>query len=32
MMPAGMPLHLLAWGALGIALHVGLARFAYGVV
>lgn len=29
---AGLPLRLLAWGALGIALHVGLARFAYGVV
>ena len=29
---AGLPLHLVAWGALGIALHVGLARFAYGVV
>ncbi len=29
---AGLPLRLLAWGALGVALHVGLARFAYGVV
>ena len=29
---AALPLRLLAWGALGIALHVGLARFAYGVV
>ena len=29
---AGLPLRLVAWGALGIALHVGLARFAYGVV
>ena len=28
----GLPLRLVAWGALGIALHVGLARFAYGVV
>ena len=27
-----LPLRLLAWGALGVALHVGLARFAYGVV
>jgi len=27
-----LPLRLIAWGALGIALHVGLARFAYGVV
>ena len=32
MTPAGLPVRLLAWGALGIALHVGLARFAYGVV
>ena len=29
---ARLPLRLVAWGALGIALHVGLARFAYGVV
>ena len=29
---AGLPWRLLAWGALGIALHVGLARIAYGVV
>ncbi len=28
----GLPWALIAWGALGIALHVGLARFAYGVV
>ena len=28
----GLPLRLLTWGGLGIALHVGLARFAYGVV
>ena len=27
-----LPLRLIAWGALGVALHVGLARFAYGVV
>ena len=27
-----LPLRLLAWGALGVALHIGLARFAYGVV
>ena len=27
-----LPLRLLAWGALGVALHVGLARFGYGVV
>ena len=27
-----LPLRLLAWGALGVALHVGMARFAYGVV
>lgn len=29
---AHLPLGLLAWGALGVALHIGLARFAYGVV
>ncbi len=29
---AHLPLRLLAWGALGVALHIGLARFAYGVV
>ena len=29
---AGLPLRLVVWGALGSALHVGLARFAYGVV
>ena len=29
---AGLPLRLVVWGALGIALHVGLARFGYGVV
>ena len=29
---ARLPLRLLAWGALGVALHIGLARFAYGVV
>lgn len=27
-----LPLRLIVWGALGVALHVGLARFAYGVV
>ena len=27
-----MPWRLLAWGALGVALHIGLARFGYGVV
>ena len=27
-----LPLGLLAWGALGICLHIGLARFGYGVV
>ncbi|MGE0315425.1 MAG: YbfB/YjiJ family MFS transporter [Lautropia sp.] len=27
-----MPWGILAWGALGVALHIGLARFAYGVV
>ena len=27
-----LPWRLLAWGALGVALHVGLARFGYGVV
>ena len=32
MASARLPLRLVAWGALGIALHVGLARFAYGVV
>jgi predicted MFS family arabinose efflux permease len=27
-----LPIRLLAWGALGTALHIGLARFGYGVV
>jgi len=27
-----LPVRLLAWGALGVALHIGLARFGYGVV
>ena len=27
-----LPWGLLAWGALGVVLHIGLARFAYGVV
>ena len=27
-----LPLRLLAWGALGVSLHIGLARFGYGVV
>lgn len=27
-----LPWELLAWGALGVVLHIGLARFAYGVV
>jgi len=29
---SSMPWRLLAWGALGVALHIGLARFGYGVV
>ena len=28
----GLPVGLLAWGALGVSLHIGLARFGYGVV
>ena len=31
-MPSALPIPLLAWGALGTALHIGLARFGYGVV
>ena len=31
-LPVRLPVRLLMWGALGIALHVGLARIAYGVV
>jgi MFS family permease len=30
--PSTMPVALVAWSALGIALNVGLARFAYGIV
>ncbi len=29
---APLPWRLLGWGALGVALHIGLARFGYGVV
>ena len=29
---AGWPLNLMAWGLMGIALNVGLARFTYGVM
>ena len=31
-MAPALPIRLLAWGALGTALHIGLARFGYGVV
>lgn len=31
-MAPALPVRLLAWGALGTALHIGLARFGYGVV
>ena len=31
-MAPALPWRLLAWGALGVCLHVGLARFGYGVV
>jgi predicted MFS family arabinose efflux permease len=30
--PSTMPIALIAWSSLGIALNVGLARFAYGIV
>ena len=29
---ANLPLALIVWGAIGIALNVGLARFTYGVM
>ena len=32
MRPPALPWRLLAWGALGVCLHIGLARFGYGVV
>ncbi|MCC6719710.1 MAG: YbfB/YjiJ family MFS transporter [Acetobacteraceae bacterium] len=31
-MRRALPWRLLAWGALGVSLHIGLARFGYGVV
>ena len=31
-MAPALPIRLLAWGSLGTALHIGLARFGYGVV